>query len=198
MFQLPSSDQFIRLNNKMNPKQSKTLAIKYSGEHSRWEKCHWAHIPWMNKKVSLRYPKSHSEVSNPLSPFTNEAPEDDTSCLPHALNKRAQTRTQSSDHIYLSGQLPNAVREHEAGSGLAGSFIACGVCLSFSSPSTVNHVTNPGWDSQPLVMVVFRLAPLTSVFITLLPQSRWFSAPFFFFFAPPTNTPSIINRWDAH
>lgn len=103
---------------------------------------------------------SHSHALSDLnSPSTSEALEDDTSCLPQVLVKRSRNKdTYTRTHTYLSGLLPSVVREHKAGADLEGSFIAGGLCLSFTSPTSVHHVTNPGWDSQPLVMFFSRLA----------------------------------------
>lgn len=127
----------------------------------------------------------HSDAFKPLSPFTTESLEDDTSWLPpHVLVRRAERSTHVSEPTYLSGWQPD-VPEHDPGSDRAGCFTAR---RSFSSPDTVNHVTNPSCDSQPQLVFFFCLAHCFHFYYLMVIFS-----PFLFFFL--YTTPLVCHQW---
>lgn len=133
----------------------------------------------------------HSDAFKPLSPFTTESLEDDTSWLPpHVLVRRAERSTHVSEPTYLSGWQPD-VPEHDPGSDRAGCFTAR---RSFSSPDTVNHVTNPSCDSQPQLVFFFCLAHCFHFYYLMV----IFSPFLVFFLHYSARMPSMIHRWHTY
>lgn len=124
----------------------------------------------MNTKVSFMKPQSqlliHSDAFKPLSPFTTESLEDDTSWLPpHVLVKRAERSTHVSEPTYLSLDGSQTSLNTIRGSDRA--WMLFTARRTFSSPDTVKTTSQILAVTLNLSSCFPSASPTALIFITL-------------------------------